>query len=319
MSLFKHLPVEINIIILMNLNSDDIHKIGKEKIPEYVWLRKEYNNVEEAARNGNLICMKYLIEEQKIDIRNNNNYALNSSIRGGHLNVVKYLVEERGANIHRDNNSALQISVKNGHIDVVKYLIDQGADIHANNEWILYYGISRGHLDIVKVLVEKGINIRLRYDEALQWAAEHGQLNIVKYLTEYYVESSPAISETPVLNNIYVRAPIPVINNIQNDTTKISTILSMNNIHLIVVQYLIRQGSACVNSSFGYDYSLQKDLSDVHLEIIKYLIEYNAADIYANYNRALQCSAECGRVEVVKYLVEQGADIRYALQCSIEH
>jgi hypothetical protein len=34
MSLFKNLPTEINIIILMNLNSDDIRKIGKEKTTE---------------------------------------------------------------------------------------------------------------------------------------------------------------------------------------------------------------------------------------------------------------------------------------------
>src|SRR6185369_17457255 len=124
MSLFKNLPTEINIIILMNLNSDDIRKIGKEKIPKYVWLRKEYNNVEEAARNGNLICMKYLIEEQKIDIKNNNNYALNSSIRGGHLDVVRYLIEIQDANIYVDYN-ILQLSATYGHLNVVKYLVEE--------------------------------------------------------------------------------------------------------------------------------------------------------------------------------------------------
>jgi ankyrin repeat protein len=115
--------------ILISLNSDDICKLGRDNVPDYIWLIKKDKTIEEAAKNGNLIGVKHFID-LGTDIHIDNDVALRRSAENGHLFMVKYLVEHYGAAVNATNNEALQVSAKNGHLNVVNYLVEKGAVIN---------------------------------------------------------------------------------------------------------------------------------------------------------------------------------------------
>jgi ankyrin repeat protein len=109
------------------------------------------NDLIQAAKHGNLINVKSLIE-QGADIHAKNDESLIMSARDGHLEVVKYLVEH-GADIHSYKDQALRWSAENGRLEVVRYLFEQGADMHACNDCALKWSAKYGHLEVVKYLV----------------------------------------------------------------------------------------------------------------------------------------------------------------------
>ena len=83
-----------------------------------------------------------------------------------------------------------------------------------------------------------------------------------------------------------------------------------------VMKYLIENG-ADVHADNDVALSCSAEMG--HLEVVKYLIE-NGADIHACNGCALRCSARRGHVDIVKYLIENGANIHawdeYALRSS---
>ena len=116
--------------ILASLDSDKIRQLGRDNVPDDIWLIKKDKTAEEAAKCGNLIGLKYFID-QGMDIHANDDAALRRASEYGHLFMVKYLVG-LGANIHANSDEALEISTKNGHSDVAKYLV--GLDATSKDE-----------------------------------------------------------------------------------------------------------------------------------------------------------------------------------------
>jgi hypothetical protein len=152
----KKLPYEIEEIILMYLDTCTIRMIGKDNLSEYVWLRKKDQTVKDAARDGNLIGLKYLVEHCYANINTPlDDYALILSAGNGHLEMVKYLVEH-GADIHKNDDEALSVSAGNGHLDIVKYLLEKGANLNAEENYALQSSVENGHIDIIKFLFEYG-------------------------------------------------------------------------------------------------------------------------------------------------------------------
>jgi ankyrin repeat protein len=173
-------------MVLINLSSNEIHELGKDKVSEYVWLRKKDKTVEDAAKNGNLIGLTYLVEECKEDIYNKEN-ALEIASENGHLYIVKYLnkqfinIIDRLSKADKDSddyyeyeyaeyifgfnntkNRALKLSSKHGYLDIVKYLVEecnaniQGHDDDYLDDRPLCISIEHDHFEVVKYLVEKG-------------------------------------------------------------------------------------------------------------------------------------------------------------------
>jgi Ankyrin repeats (3 copies) len=89
-----NLPYEIKEMILMHLDAYTIRMIGEETVQPYVWIRKKHETVIEAARNNNLIGLKYLIEERHLCNKDDNDKALCISAEHGYLEIVKYLIEK---------------------------------------------------------------------------------------------------------------------------------------------------------------------------------------------------------------------------------
>mgnify|MGYP001202680553 CR=1 FL=1 len=77
-----------------------------------------------------------------------------------------------------------------------------------------------------------------------------------------------------------------------------------------VMKYLIDNGA---DIHANDDYALSCSANNGHLEVVKYLIE-QGADVHAYNDAALRSSAYNGHFEVVKYLIENGADVQVAIK-----
>ena len=204
------------------INNDTLLKLYKNKyfdILKYLIEIKKCDCNEiiyKSCGDGNLDMVKYLVEEQGLDIHIENERILYVACCNGHLDIVKYLVEkgakiykkrkpilcdvcksnnlevlkylveERKYSIHMENDLPLRNACKYGYynLNMVKYLVEQGADIHVNNEEPLNNACYKNDLDIVKYLVENGADIHVNNEEALHNACRYTHLDIMKYLIE---------------------------------------------------------------------------------------------------------------------------------------
>jgi Ankyrin repeats (3 copies) len=190
------LPHELKEIILMHLDTFTIRMIGKPTVPEYVWWRKCHETINEAASNGNLIGLRYLIDIKDIDDKNDLYHILMLSATNNHLEVVKYLIG-LGTNkkdikktvysivdINKRINCALSYSAPCGHLEMTKYLIEHGGgtDIQEGIDNALELSAPQGKLKMVKYLVRKGADVNTNGGHVLFASAVHGELEVIKYL-----------------------------------------------------------------------------------------------------------------------------------------
>ena len=155
MKSFNELHEEVQFLSLVLLNKKDI--LDSERYQEYlnnfgnrltaehiylIYLAKQF------AKYGNLKGIK-LMELKGV---NDLNLALREAATNGHLQVVNYLIEEKKVNIHYLDDVALRWASKSGHLDVIKYLVSKEANIHAKNDEALRFAKQEGHLGVVKYL-----------------------------------------------------------------------------------------------------------------------------------------------------------------------
>jgi ankyrin repeat protein len=134
-----------------------------------------------AVQDGNLGGVKYFVKKGA-DVHSTDYNYLPLASSYGRLEVVRYLVEDQGVDVNIDSSEALRWACQSGHIEVVQYLVEAGANIHADQDISLLRAIQEGHLEIVKYLVEHGANRYVKDDEALEWAKRWHQDAIAKYL-----------------------------------------------------------------------------------------------------------------------------------------
>jgi len=157
-----------------------------------------------AAMFGHLGIVKYLIEENNVDINVKSMVSektpLHCAAEEGKLNVVDYLVKA-GAHIDQPCNekgeaTALQLACCTGQEEIVTYLVDAGANIHIGNrvdgETALLFAAKEGAEAVVKYLIEKGVDVN--YEDAYTRSAlYHACLKKLLDLVVYLVEHGAAI------------------------------------------------------------------------------------------------------------------------------
>ena len=162
----------------------------------------------EAARNGHLSVVEYLIDQGASvgpSVR-----AL--ALRGGHGDVVLYLARARGAAraelVRRGiayTDSAFVFAAWSGRLAVVKLFVAAGMDLEARNNYgktALHAAAYKGHLAVVAFLVGAGADVDAR-DEynwtVLSRAAEHGHLSVVEILVGAgaAVDATDRLGDTP--------------------------------------------------------------------------------------------------------------------------
>ena len=93
----------------------------------------DYIYLESAVRTGSLEKVKYLVEEQGLDVSINNNSPLNIACEHGYLDIVKYLVAH-GASIYDGpvKYAPMKRALAIDNIDILEYLIDVHKEIKKN-------------------------------------------------------------------------------------------------------------------------------------------------------------------------------------------
>ena len=110
----------------------------------------------EAAFNGNLEALKFLIDDLKLDWRKDNDGAFRYSCYGGHLECAQFLYE-KGVNIHAENNWAFIHSCENNRFEIVKFLFSKSNDFLAVGDRALGFASEKGSMELIKFLTSKRI------------------------------------------------------------------------------------------------------------------------------------------------------------------
>ena len=122
-------------------------------------------NLFEAAKQGKISSVQYLIEKNGVDPSSKSNYwqtPLHPAAQEGHLTIVRYLVEKHNVDVNDHNsgeNTPLCDAAYNNHFDVVKYLVENGAKIDElgwMDESPLHKAVKAGSIPIVEYLLNMG-------------------------------------------------------------------------------------------------------------------------------------------------------------------
>lgn len=108
-----------------------------------------------AIHNGDLEVVKQLIQNNDIDPRYDNDYALRGAAANGHTKIVEFLLK-KGLDIHHNFDMPLRMASFYGKTDTVDYLLRCGSYIHIFSDYCLRNSASNGHLETVKLLTSYG-------------------------------------------------------------------------------------------------------------------------------------------------------------------
>ena len=121
------------------IDSDELKSISLDKKEENELMPQEEKNVlsnllAQAAGDGEIAVVKYLIEKKNISVENTHCSPLASAVANNKIDIVKYLLE-KGADVNvRDENGNYPLHcAKNKEMQVL--LIEHGANIIAQNDF----------------------------------------------------------------------------------------------------------------------------------------------------------------------------------------
>ena len=258
----------------------------------------------EACRDGKLSSVRYLIENEGVDI---NRYfcPLNFACEYGHFDIVKYLIEKANVNKeehdnHKNKETPLCRSCESGNLSLVKYLIeDAKVDLtkYSNMKISpLHCACDSGHLPIVKYLIETvGFNPNGNKGQIcspLECALSSGYIPIFKYLIE-------RCKVDPNQKNDKGESPL-------------FTAISTNRFN--IVKYLIEQVKVNIDITIltsGQNALHVYIVLHENIKMIKYFIEQVGININiqdSNGNTLLHVAYDNNRKEIAEYLILQGID-----------
>ena len=118
---------------------------------------ERYTPLKLAVTNKHISIVKYLVEEQHVNIENN----LLSACETGDLPIIQYFIEKQHADIHvsEKGETLLHAACIRGNVDVIKYLMNlYPFDVEAKDEkgkTPLIYAVKSLNFPSVKYLVEE--------------------------------------------------------------------------------------------------------------------------------------------------------------------
>eukprot|EP00546_Thalassionema_frauenfeldii_P005588 CAMPEP_0178925664 /NCGR_PEP_ID=MMETSP0786-20121207/18049_1 /TAXON_ID=186022 /ORGANISM="Thalassionema frauenfeldii, Strain CCMP 1798" /LENGTH=414 /DNA_ID=CAMNT_0020600593 /DNA_START=98 /DNA_END=1339 /DNA_ORIENTATION=+ len=136
--------------------------------------------------------------------------CLHYAARNGQLACVTYLVEQRNAPIDKpsgDGTTPLHLACYSGSPKVVRYLIDKGANVHAINEWscgAAHWTAMTGSkhvesvLSLCDILHKEGISFAVAQKQghtALHKAAQKGNKDVIEWIAKSVENNGPGLCE----------------------------------------------------------------------------------------------------------------------------
>lgn len=323
--------LDIVIYLLKNkINKDNIKKESNEYKKIILCIKC---SIILACINGHLEIVKYLLEEEKIDIKlyfpntyNSDDYKiyikklrdytmgdfLICSIRNNRLDIAKYLLNNYV--IENINYSLLlNIACREGYINIINYLIERNADPYSISVDSLDYACKEGHISVIeKLIVDYNIK-NVNYSYLFEAACKRGYTEILLILINNDVDNSI---------NIHANGDIASKTAIENKHYEIVKILV--NSHL-------NKGEFCLCKSSKQFKSNIINYPDISKYFNKYILHSNTKKISSILNffienenafnsyidKLLIISSYNGNVEIVNFLIEKGADVLYANNLSL--
>ena len=122
-----------------------------------------------SCASGSLQTVKYLIEEEKADIkpvdRNGSNCLHYACSTQNNMEIIQYLIEKLNFDVNQKNNIGwlpLTYSVLHGDLEAVKYFIEiKGVNLFNKDiigDTFLHIAAEFGRLEVVKYLLSKGLD-----------------------------------------------------------------------------------------------------------------------------------------------------------------
>ena len=249
------------------------------------------SNLFRAVRSDKLSSVRYLIENEKIDLETINSYSETPFIAAcfsGKLSIITYLAFLKNADIHAQNQlgwEGIHVACREGHLEIVKYLIENiGINCNtpdSDGSLPIHHACEKGHLDIVKYLIEEqGVSPEAAGEfkcTPLHEACKYNQIEIVRYLIEERNVSKEPVDEdnwTPLrwacrngcLKTVqylieYGKLPIDSVD--QFEDTYLHTAAEHGRYHMI--KYLLQQGAIDINRN-----ALDQFASDIYPDDAKY-------------------------------------------------
>ena len=149
-------------------------------------------SLQDAAQEGELDFVKWLVEEKKVDVDAMTSYgmtALHNAALNGHTEIVKILVDAK-ADVDIQNiygYTALSYAALNGHTEIVKILVDAKADVDIQNflgNTALSHAALNGYTEIVKILVDAKADVDVQdssgYTALMHVIEKDGQDNVLQ-------------------------------------------------------------------------------------------------------------------------------------------
>ena len=267
-----------------DLSSEDDHFEGTDSTAALELLHEE-------AENGDMMAVKYLIENKKIIP---NRLVLHDAIESGNLELVKYILKHVN---FWPTELELKTAALNGHLHIFKFLITE-PHVHTSKD-ILYAAIFGNSIEIYKYLKE---NYNMEPDIiGLNMAIESGDLEMIKYIVNDLKFIPDINAANTALNNKMVRTSNFLR---QTNNLLISKIVAAKN-ELdaaakkgdlkLVKSLIIKKGVTPDN------YTLYQASSSGNIALLKYLISVGRlkVDIYCIF-----AAVQSGNLEIVEFFVQ---------------
>lgn len=153
-----------------------------------------------ACKNGYILTIKFLLENFKINIHIDDDYAFRLACENGHTETVKYLFSlDNKINIHAVNNDAFVKACMNNHLDIAKYLVslmNKEVQMESSNQTkslnisdydmrnLLYIACQTGNLPLAEFIfsLDNGIVSKCAEANLLKYSIYNGHINIARWL-----------------------------------------------------------------------------------------------------------------------------------------
>ncbi len=148
-----------------------------------------------AARNGDDLAIKVLLEDSRVNPSDDNNKAIQLASENGHLEVVKLLLEDKRVDPSANYNRAIQMASHKGYEKIVKLLledirVDPSDDDNLAIRWAsdrqnyaIQLASEGGHLEVIKLLLtDPRVNPSDEKNRAIILASMEGHPDVVKLL-----------------------------------------------------------------------------------------------------------------------------------------
>lgn len=270
----------------------------------------DIHTVEEMIESGNLIGLKYLVDEMGKDVyqNSNNENPLSIATRYGHLDIFRYLVEEQKVDMNMVDDQNVPTTV-----------ISQ-------DRWNILGQASRfGRLNIVQYILTNADGPITNLDslnEALSIAIKYNHSDIVEYLTDFIQNKYGEDRISRLTRRTWKDAIIDSINKGNSPTPSDLEKAIMKN-DMDMIDFLLRNGVDPNEMMIKYRITfLEYAILSGNLKLVKLLLEYNTNILTERHFKMAVHKKNPEYHRIVKLLLRHGLDVDadngYALLYAVE-